>query len=279
MYVTDFTYDGVNLSSFNFIICNFNAGSGANSGDKGSEISFKTAPIHYGARYISTGTKYEKCLSTTFQICKDPDVFADDEMAITSDEFRELSRWLNRREYLWFNAFDNCDPDAVRPWVRASFGLTRIDIGGETVGIELNMETDSPFGYGDTKTLTIAFAANSLSKTIMDLNDEIGETYPQMTVTCGASGTLTLEDSIIAKGQTTTLCSCSIANCVSGEVISFSGETMIVSTSSTTHDIANDFNYDFFRFGNFYGSRTNTITASIPCTVVLSYRPIWKDTL
>ena len=72
-----------------------------------------------------------------------------------------------------------------------------------------------------------------------------------------------------------------IDNCVSGEVLTLSGETMIISTSSTTHEatLADDFNYDFFRFGNTFGSSTNTVTASIPCNVVIKYRPIIKDTL
>ena len=54
---------------------------------------------------------------------------------------------------------------------------------------------------------------------------------------------------------------------------------MIVGTSISGHDIANDFNYDFFRIGNTANDRENEITASAPCTVYLKYRPILKDTL
>ena len=54
---------------------------------------------------------------------------------------------------------------------------------------------------------------------------------------------------------------------------------MIISTSRASHDIPNDFNYEFFCFGNTIDERENQITASIPCTVSLRYRPIRKDTI
>ena len=274
MYAYDFEYDGKLLSDFGFVICHFDTNSGTSTADKGSEISFTTASAHSGKRFYKVGTEYKKCLTTTFQIMKNPDLGLDEDEVITADEFRQLSRWLNRREYLWFHAFDWCDPEVFRPWVRASFTLTRIDIGNETVGIELDMETDSPFGYGDEIETEIAFTAGELSQTFYDRNDEIGDCYPELTITCGQAGTLTLEDDV-------TGCACTIENCVSGEVITLSGETMIISTSNTVHaaTLANDFNYDFFRFGNTLDERTNVFTASMPCTVVLKYRPNKKDTI
>ena len=265
-------YDGRALSDFGFIICSFEGSSGAAKADTGSEITFTTSPINDGKRVITGGTKYGKCLSTTFQICKDPEAFRESEMEIGSEEFRALSRWLNRRQFLWFKASDWCEPEKARPWVRASFTLSRIDVGGTTVGIELSMKTDSPFCYGDEIVKEFTFAAAGDSIHFKDENDEIGETIPALVVTCGESGDLVLEDDV-------TGCACTVENCTGGEILTFSGDTKIIETSSVTHDIANDFNYDFFRFGNTYDNRDNYITASIPCTVEMRYRPIYKDTL
>lgn len=274
MYAYNFEYDGELLSDYGFIICHFDSKGGTNTADTGSEITFETAQAQFGKRYYTVGTEYGKCLSTTFQICKDPNSHTDEEMIITSDDFRVLSRWLNRREYLWFHAFDWCNMEATRPWVRASFTLKRIDAGNETVGIELDMTTDSPFGYGEPVVKELVFSAGDLSKTFRDESDEYGETYPELTVTVGASGTWSLADDV-------TGCSCEVENCVNGEVLHFSGESMIIETESVTHaaTIANDFNYDFFRFGNTTEGRLNTITAGGPCTVELRYRPILKDTI
>ena len=57
------------------------------------------------------------------------------------------------------------------------------------------------------------------------------------------------------------------------------GDTMIIETSDASHDIANDFNYDFFSVGNTFGDSRNDITASIACTVSLGYEAIVKDTI
>lgn len=272
MYAFDFEYDGKLLSSFGMMVCSFSESRSASTTEKGSEIEFNLVPSGYGKRFYAAGLQYENYLSTTFQICKRSDCYPEDQMEITSTEFRELSRWLNRKEFLWFRSFDLQEPEKEKPWFRASFNLSRIESAGKTIGVELSMTTDAPFGYGDERELIWNFGQNSLSAVLADENDEIGDTYPQLKITCGQSGTMTISDDL-------TGCECSVENCVSGEVLEFSGETMIIESSNTNHDLANDFNYDFFRFGNTYDQRENTITVSMPCTVELRYRPIWKDTL
>ena len=268
MYAYNFEYDGKLLSDFGFIICHFDQSSGASNADAGSEINFTTASSHSGKRQYAVGTAYKQCLSTTFQICKDPHLYNGEIDVITAEEFRNLSRWL------LFHAYDWCEPEVKRPWVRASFSLRRIDVGGETVGIELEATTDSPFGYGDEIIKTIEFEQGALEVELYDRNDEIGDCYPELTVTCGASGTWSLDNDI-------TGCHCEVKNCVSDEVLTFSGESMIIGTSSVTHELtlANDFNYDYFRFANTIDNRENIITASMPCVVELRYRPILKDTM
>ena len=274
MYAYDFEYDGKQLSDFGFMICHFDSSSGVSSADAGSEISFTTASAHSGKRWFKVGSEYKKCLSTTFQICKDPKLHIDGDDVITAEEFRQLSRWLNRREFLWFHAYDWCDPEVKRPWVRASMNLERIDVGNETVGVEITVTTDSPFGYGDEITKVLEFTSDALEQTFYDRSDEIGEYYPEMEVEIGAAGTFTLENEM-------TGCSCEVENCESGETLYFSGESMIIETSSTTHanTLANDFNYDYFSIGNEPDDRANVITAGAPCTVTLKYRPILKDTV
>ena len=272
MYAYDFEYDGQLLSDFGMIICDFSSSSGASNADKGSEIKFNMVPAGYGKRFFVSGLQYDNCLSTTFQICKDPRVFPETEVGISNEEFRALSRWLNRKKFLWFRSFDWCEPEKEKPWFRASFNLTRIESGRQTVGVELSMVTDAPFGYGPEEELEMTFVDGALTGFVVDQSDEMGDTYPWMRVTCGQEGTMTVENAL-------TGCACTVENCISGEVLTFSGETMIAETSNTNHDLANDFNYDFFRIGNNADERENEITVSMPCTVEIRYRPIWKDTL
>lgn len=271
MYAYDFEYDGKLLSDFGMIVCNFNAG-GLNNTDSGSEITFHTVPAGYGKRFFVAGLQYENCLSTAFQICKDPERVGNGDMCISNEEFRALSRWLNRKKFLWFRSFDRCEPEKQKPWFRASFTLTRIELERDTVGVELKMVTDAPFGYGDEEEIILNFTSGNLTQTVIDRSDEIGELYPFTQITCSQAGSITLSNAM-------TGCETIMEGCISNEVITLSGDTMIVGTSISGHDIANDFNYDFFRIGNTANDRENEITASAPCTVYLKYRPILKDTL
>ena len=272
MYAYDFEYDGKLLSDFGMMVCSFSENRSASTTEKGSEIEFNLVPSGYGKRFYTAGIQYNSYLTTTFQICKNPDYFSQDQIGITASEFRELSRWLNRKEFLWFRSFDWQELEIEKPWFHASFNLARVETGSQTVGIELTMITDAPFGYGDEEVVVLSFAGSSRTAYLSDLNDEIGDTYPWMEVTCGQAGTFTITDDI-------TGCSCRVANCLNGEVLTFSGDSMIISSSNTNHDLANDFNYDFFRFANTIENRENLVTVSMPCTVKIKYRPIMKDTL
>ena len=272
MYALDFEYDGKLLSDFGMMVCSFSDNRSANTTEKGSELKFNLVQSGYGKRFYAAGLQYEDCLTTTFQICKNPEYFTEDHMGITVSEFRALSRWLNRKKFLWFRSFDLNEPEIEKPWFRASFNLARIETGSQTVGVELTMVTDSPFGYGDEEEIELSFTSGNLTKTIIDRSDEDGEICPFTQITCSQSGNVVLSNTL-------TGCETEIKNCISGEVITISGESMIIGTSNTNHDLANDFNYDFFRIGNTINNRNNVITASVPCSVIIRYRPILKDTL
>ena len=272
MYAYDFEYDGKLLSDFGMMVCSFSENNSANTTDAGSEISFNLVPVGYGKRFFVSGLQYKDCLSTAFQICKNPDYFDEDHMMITNVEFRALNRWLNRKKFLWFHSFDMCEPEKEKPWFRASFTLKRIELGRGTVGVELKMVTDAPFGYGEEQEENISFITGSMTHSLLDHSDEPGDIYPFVRIVPSQAGDITLSNAL-------TGCSTTVKNCLSNEVITLSGDSMVVSTSNTNHDLANDFNYDFFRIGNTIDERENRITASAPCTVQIKYRPILKDTI
>ena len=272
MYAYDFEYDGRLLSDFGMIVCDFSSSGGVSTGGSGSEIKFNMVPAGYGKRFFAAGLQYEDCLSTTFQICRDPKCAKNEDMTISNEEFRELSRWLNRKQFLWFRSFDWCEPEKEKPWFRASFTLKRIESGRDTVGVELNMVTDAPFGYGDEEEENFSFISGSLTQGIVDHSDEPGDIYPFVQIIPAQACDITLSNAL-------TGCETTIRNCLSGEVITLSGDSMIITTSNTNHDLSDDFNYDFFRIGNTIGERENLITASAPCTVQIKYRPILKDTI
>ncbi len=273
MKTINFQYNGKLLSDFNFVVCDFSSNSGISDEEAGSKISFTTVAMQYGKRYSLVGTKYDTCMTATFDICKNPEIFGDD-LEITPDEFQEIMRWLNRREYLEFcfipDNYDyyNPNPDELT-YHYASFNLTKLMLDEKMFGIRLDLETNAPFGYGAEKTFEWTAESGNLSHTIADPSDEIGYIYPDITVTCNSAGDLTISNTLNG-------CSSVVKNCSAGEVITMFGNTNTIQTSLASHDISDDFNYDFFRIGNTWDSRDNVITVSSPCAVSLKYRPVRK---
>ena len=109
MYAIDFEYDGQYLSDYGFIICDFNSSYGIAEASAGSVITFNKIQRDNGRKYGLSSTQYSECVSATFDICKNDDIWERDQLEITNDEYRDLMRWLNRREFLSFQLVDDTD--------------------------------------------------------------------------------------------------------------------------------------------------------------------------
>lgn len=269
MYALNFEYDNKFLSDYGFIICDFDSSSGATTVSTGSKITFNTVPMRKGQNYSLTSTQYDECIQTTFDICKNPDIY--DDLRITDDEYRELIRWLNRKEYLKFQILDDeIFNERGTCYYEASFNIDKIKIREILYGIKLTMETNKPFGYGQKQYISWNISDISKSYLIRDISDEIGYTYPYVIITCNANGDLVIHNE-------TENCKTIIKNCKNGEVIKIDGTNQIISSSYDNHDICNDFNYEFFKISNTINRRKNMISVSLPCKLEIAYNPIIKD--
>lgn len=268
MYACDFEYDGQYLSDYGFIICNLNGESDFDVVSAGSEITFNKVSRHSGKRYSLTSTQYDECITATFDICKDPEVYTD--LRITNDEQRDIMRWLNRREFLKFQLLSDDERDRDACFYQASFNVNKVNVNKVLYGFELTMETDKPFGHGQEISEVWTVGDTSKAHILSDMSDEIGYTYPSMVITINEGGNLTLCNE-------TEDCTMVINNCSSGEVITIDGDTQIISSSLDSHKLYDDFNFEFFRIGNTISNRNNKITASLPCKLEVAYSPIIKD--
>lgn len=273
MRAIDFEYDNRYLSDYGFIICDFNFGSGANEIDAGSTITFNKISRHSGKKYSLSSTQYDECITTSFDICKNPDIYDPKDMEISNDEYRDIMRWLNRREFLKFQVIDDGNDNFERDtcYYNASFNIDKIKINEKLYGMRLKMETDKPFGYGQEQSVSWTFSDSNVSKILSDISDEIGYIYPTVIITINRNGDLSLYNELEN-------CTTVIKNCKVGEVITLDGDTHIITTTYISHDVCNDFNYEFFRIGNTINNRNNRISVSLPCNVVIKYTPIIKDT-
>ena len=259
----DFEYDGEYLSQYGFVICKFGSG-GIDTVSNGSIINFNTVPTQYGAINELASTKYDECISATFQICIDPCNL--DFREVTVDEMRKIMRWLNRKG---FHKFKLVDPEYTNVYFEASFNVSRVEFDGMLVGFELEMTTNSPFAHMEPVTITIDndILEGAAEKTVVCRSDDEGYIYPKMEIVMNGAGDL----EIVNEFENRTMI---IKNCSVGETITL--DYPVIQTSDSGHKIMDDFNWMFFRLANTYDDRNNHITISLPCTIKMTYSPIVK---
>lgn len=262
MKAYDFSYDGKKLSSFGMILCSFDGSGGFNSVSDGCQITFNTVSTLGGAKHKLGSTQYDDCLETTFQICKHS--CSDGVQEITATEHRELTSWLNRKKFLKFKILDE---DHIDLYYEGSFNINKIEIDGRLIGLELNFVTNRPFALKDQKTIIIKNIELNGKHSLNDTSYEEGYIYPRVEITVNQSGDLNIYNAIEDRNTY-------IGNCVIGEVITL--DYPIIQSSISSHNIQNDFNWNFFRIANTFNNSRNDLTISLPCTIKIEYSPIVK---
>ena len=261
--VSDFEYDGFALSDFGFIICDFSGG-GLQTIGNGSQITFNTVSTRNGEKYEHTSSQYDSCIETTFQICKNSCLY--DNIGLSLKEYRDIITWLNRKQ---FHQFRFLDGEYADIYFDATFNISKIEIDGMIVGLELNMKTNRPFAYKEPVEHTYNNLAANTSTVINVVSDEEGFIYPDMTIKVLTSGNLTITNTNHTETR-----SMVINSCTANEIITI--QYPIVSSSLSSHKIQNDFNWNFFRLANSFKYKENTITNSLKCNLELSYTPLIK---
>ena len=261
MRAFDFEYAGRNLSEFGMMICNF-GDKGLDTVSDGAQITFNTISTLGGSKYELTSAEYEECLETTFQICKYS--CTGDIQEITTVEHRELTKWLSRKRFLKFKPLSE---EYIDLYFEASFNISRIELDGKLYGLELEVVTNRPFALKEPKTTVIRNTVQNGRHSINDISYEEGYIYPYTEITISESGDLNIYNAIESRNTY-------VANCIAGEVITM--DYPVIKSSVSSHNIQNDFNWNFFRVANTYENSRNDLTISIPCTIKVRYSPIVK---
>ena len=261
MVAYDFEYDGLNLSDFGYMICQFDSDS-IKTISNGSKVTFNTVSMLNGAKHELTSAVYEECLESVFQICKNP--CGSDDFEISTDELRVLSRWLNRKGFYKFKILSD---EYLDIYFEASFNISKIEINGKLYGLELEVKTNRPFALQEPKKVVIKNLVQNGEKIIKDYSDIEGYIYPEIEITINESGNLAIYNEI--EDRTTY-----IKNCIAGEVIKM--HYPIIESSISSHKIQDDFNWNFFRIANTFKNSLNKLTISLPCTIELVYSPTAK---
>lgn len=263
---TDFEYDGIHARDFNLIPCYFDSSPGVETYDIGAELNFNNVSAKHGTIQYITDITYDNVLETTFQVGK----FTCDSLftPFTSDERRDIVRWLNRDEVHTFKPIGD-DPVYDLIYFEGTFNVKEIQLNGDVIGFELHFISNHPYALANPVKRVIKAITTDYEYTLKDVSDKVGYVYPLMKIKFTENvEKLTIHNSI--EDRSTILC-----NCSAGEVVTID-ENLQISTDKSGHKIQNDFNYNFFRIANTYKNRINKITISHPCEITLEYSPIIK---
>lgn len=265
MKAYDFSYGDKKLSDFGFILCRFGGSQGLETVNDGCQITFNTVPVLGGTKHNLASVTYEECLESTWQICKHSCKKGIQE--ITETEHREITKWLNRKNFLKLKIYDDSHIDL---YYNATINVSKIEIDGRLFGFELEVKTNTPFALKEPKAITIKNLEANGKHSINDVSHEEGYIYPLTEITIGDIGSekKTLKILNAIENRETI-----IKNCVAGEVITMDYPVI---TSDSSHNIQNDFNWIFFRVANTYENSRNDLTISLPCTIKIKYSPIVK---
>ncbi len=272
MYIDDFQYDGRYLSDYNCIVCDLNENTkGIKNVSAGSNITFNKNSRNRGKQNSLISSQYNACIQAVFCIAKNPRIYDGTVQAFTTDEIRDLMKWLNRENFHKFK------PITYRSgnhsiYYNASFNIEKVIDGnnGNVYMLRLTMETDSPHAYeSDDKHSYLITNANLANEhRLAVFSDEIGDVLPSIKITCHSAGDFSITN--ITNG-----CTMLIKDCIENEVITVDAEKMTL-VSSTGRNLYKSFNYEFLRLKNTLDETVNKITFSLPSKVEITYKPIVK---
>lgn len=263
MIITDFSYGENNkkLSDFGFIVCRFDSG-GLDTVSNGAVVEFNTVSVQNGIKQELVSSSYGDCLETTIQVCRNP--CANGDIEIDQTTFRELTRWLCRRKFLRFKPITN---EYLDLYHEATISVSRIEIDGKLVGLELEIRTNRPFALKEPRIINITNTEINGKYSINDTSHEEGYIYPKTEIVVNQDGNLNIYNAIEDRNTF-------IANCKKNEIITM--DYPVITSSLSSHNIQNDFNWNFFRVANTFENSRNDLTISLPCSIKVEYSPIVK---
>ena len=188
---TDFEYADRLLSDFDCILCRLTTDAGLVESDIGCDITFTTVKNKRSSVHSATSASYDGIYSASFQIMKNPCKKQQKDLYMTAQEARELTTWLNRREYHKFT-YRNPDNNDADIHYYGSFNVRQVMLGEKIVGLSLTFTANAPYGFGnEIKQIYKTTKANE-TITLYGDGDDTGIIYPFIKVTCLESGNLTI---------------------------------------------------------------------------------------
>ncbi len=259
--ITDFQYAQEFGSDYMLMPCKFDSGGGVETIDFGSQLSTERTNVVGTDERVLINPAYSSTPTFTFQACK-VDSYGNP-LPVSAEEYSKINRWLNRKESHKFKVKEDTYEN-IYYW--GSFNIQAVKINGVIYGIELTFTSDYPYGFMDENTVEYSNVNNF---TIYNCSDETGDIYPNIEITCLSDGDLkitnTMDNEIFE-----------IKNCTKNEVIKIDSKNRVIMSSADTHNLCNDFNYNYLKIISTYENRLNIYSSTLNINITVKYSPVRK---
>lgn len=261
----DLLFGNFRLSSYGLMLASFSS-DGESEDDLGMTKENIETFIGNNPIPIYTGDKFNDKLRPTITICKNPCVWSSEKMNFTEKDCREILRLLTcYRGYQWMRVLD-CYDEGDDIWFRSKImKVSYKKVGGRVVGLIIEMECDSCYGYSTTNNIRINAKANTPFYIFNNTDDLQNYVYPVVTISPSSACNISLNN--ITENFTT-----EIKNVKANEIITIDSKNQILSSNTIHNLLLNDFNLKWIRLL----PNKNEYRLNVDGTITFSFRAFRK---
>lgn len=249
----DFSFNGVGNDEYGVICVSFETSGKQTYSGQTTKINSQLSGD--GREFELYDQKYSEPMSFKFQIIN------KNGSSITPEQERFLNKWLcHRGEYSWMFIQE---PRYADIYFKAVISNPKIITISEVVGLEYTVTTSSATCFSDEYDYTASLTKADNFLELYLFNDDECAIYPSLEITFQESGNFILKNSTESDNSYYL----EVKNVAKGETIVIDSDLPFIS-SSTAHDVWNDFNKFWFRLYDDY----NKLIVNLDCTINIKYR-------
>lgn len=271
MNILDFTFNGKKLSDFECICCNFDSSSGTVEVSAGADVTLNQERPSGSNKFNLYSTSYDEPFTLPLSICLNP-CGNYENMEMSVEQARKIQKWLslrNKKFKINIEGYENIY------WV-GTFTCKQVMLNDIIIGFNLTFTANTPYALQEDKSFNIELS-DTLESDIVFTSDVYGYIDADYVITVKEAGDLKLDTYYYDPDiKVYTLDrECTVKNCTADEKIYVKGDTQLVTSSRTAHELGKDCNFILPRLINTYQSDDeevrNKIKSNLKCNVQITY--------
>lgn len=273
MNILDFTFNGRKLSDFGYICCNFDSSSGTVEVSSGADVTLNQEKPSGSNKFNLYSISYDEPFTLPLSICLNPCANYEN-MDISVEQARKIQKWLSLRDKKFM--LDVIGFEDIY-WI-GTFTCKQVMLNSSIIGFNLTFTANTPYALQKDKSFNIELS-DALESDIVFTSDVYGYINVDYVITVKEAGNLKF-DTYYYNPNTESYTldrEFTVQNCIADEKIYVKGETQLVTSSRTVHELGKDCNFILPRIVNTYQSDDeevrNKIKSNLKCNVQITYNP------